>query len=213
MKYTFFILFCIILCCLNSCQNDSSHSSESNGVKSTYSFAASLDQDTSSYIPLYLHDIPTDVNARNTTTGIFGQFTPPDLARYQTQVLTKSIWTFEFYVDNNASRPQRMAGTGQWFQFNGDGSFKGGHWQHQTHSGGWSINYTTKHPTLVIDSNVDGLDAWWEIQGITDQQDAMAWVRVSDSGVGLYRKRIQGRLMELSDRPTKEQFAGQFNFK
>lgn len=212
MKYTLWSFVALALCFVSSCKNDKEGTTESGQPKSTYEFAASTDQDTARYIPLYLHDIPTDVNAQVTEQGQYGQISPPDMGRFEAQVLTKGIWTIEFYVDNNASRAQKMAGTGQWFQFYGDGSFKGGHWEHQTHSGVWYMNYTTAEPTLTIDSNVDNHDAWWEIQGVTGQQDAMAWRRVSESGFGPFRKRIVAKLMELTDLPTKKQFEGQFNF-
>lgn len=213
MKYIFLFLLVLALGFATSCTDDNAISSDAGQVKSTYEFAASEDQDTARYVPLYLHDIPSDLSAQQTEVGQYGQIAPPDMGRYEAQVLTKGIWTFEFYVDNNASRAQKIAGSGQWFQFNGDGSFIGGHYQNQTHSGLWYMQYTTEHPTLIIDSNVDNHDAWWQIQGITPQQDAMAWVRVSDTdGYGPYRKRIQGKLMELTSLPTKKQFEGQFNF-
>lgn len=208
MKYTFWFLLLLVCISWMACTGDND-----GRITSTYEFAASEDQDTASYVPLYLHEIPEDLSAQVTKLGQYGQIAPPDLTRYEAQVLTKGIWTFEFYVDNNASRAQKIAGTGQWFQFSPDGSFIGGHYQHQTHAGLWYMNYTTEHPTLIIDSNVDNHDAWWQIQGITGQQDAMAWVRQADTGgYGPYRKRIQGKLMELTTLPTKEQFAGQFDF-
>lgn len=214
MKY--FSLAVLSLLILASCQDASSSNATSGNLKSTYPLVASPDQDTATYVPLYLHDIPSDVNAQVTEVGSHGPKSPPPLNRYEGQVLTKSIWVTEFYVDKYASRAQKMAGTGQWLQFYGDGTFKGGHWQEQTHAGVWSINFTTEKPTLVLDSNVDNLDAWWEIHGITGAQDAMSWRRVpeatSEYNFGPYRKSIMVKMMELVDLPTKEQFAGQFNF-
>lgn len=214
MKYTIFTL-CLTALLFTGCQSDQASGNKpasDSKMATTYSFTASTDQDTARYKPLYLHDIPNDVNAQVTPTGAYGQIAPPPLERFEAQVLTKGIWTTEFYVDKSASRAQKMAGTGQWFQFYGDGTFKGGHWGTQTHSGAWYINFTTEKPTLVIDSNVDQLDAWWEIHGITGAQDAMSWRRVPENSTGAYRKSIMTKMIELTDLPTKEQFAGQFNF-
>lgn len=210
MKYTLSLL-CAVALLLISCTDDAaSGSTPFNQTRTTYSAVASSDQDTARYQPLYLHDLPEDVNAQVTNAGQYGQKTPPDMGRYEAQVLTKSVWVTEFYVDKFASRAQKMAGTGQWLKFYGDGSFHGGHWDRHTHSGVWAINYTTAKPTIVLDSNVDNLDAWWEIHGIAAEQDAMSWRRVPDSKFGPYRKSIMVKMMELSDLPTREQFAGQF---
>jgi len=211
MKYLTLVIFCALF--LASCQDNGSGAA-SGELESTYQDVASPDQDTAKYVPLYLHDIPSDVNAQVTEVGAYGQQMPPPLNRYEGQVLTKGIWVTEFYVDKFASRAQKMAGTGQWLQFFGDGTFKGGHWQKQTHSGVWYLNYGTEKPTLIIDSNVDNLDAWWEIHGITSSQDAMSWRRVPEAApeFGPYRKSIMTKMMELNDLPTKEQFAGQFKF-
>ena len=212
MKHLTLIFLCVLF--LAGCQENNGTNSDS--LKSTYPLVASPDQDTAKYVPLYLHDIPSDVNAQVTEVGSHGPKSPPPLNRYEGQVLTKGIWVTEFYVDKYASRAQKMAGTGQWLKFLGDGTFQGGHWQEQTHAGVWSINFTTEKPTLVLDSNVDNLDAWWEIHGITGAQDAMSWRRVPEAtslyNFGPYRKSIMVKMMELVDRPTKEQFAGQFNF-
>lgn len=214
MKY---LLTCLTaLALLTACQTDSTTNTTTDDLRSTYSFAASTDQDTASYQPLYLHDIPANVNAQVTEVGAFGQKTPPPLNRYEGQVLTKGIWVTEFYVDKYASRAQKIAGTGQWLQFFGDGTFKGGHWQEQTHAGVWSINFSTEKPTIVLDSNVDNLDAWWEIHGITGSQDAISLRRVPEAtslyNFGPYRKSIMMKVIELTELPTKAQFAGQFNF-
>lgn len=212
MKYTLFSLCCAVLL-FTGCKDDNNDGSTTSGkAYNTYSDVASPDQDTASYQPLYIHDVPADVNAQVTSAGQYGQKSPPPMERYEAQVLTKGFWVTEFYVDKAASRAQKIAGTGQWLQFYGDGSFKGGHWGKQTHSGAWSINYTTEKPTVVIDSNVDEMDAWWEIHGVTSSQDAMSWRRVPESQFGPYRKSIMVKLIELSDMPTREQFEGQFNF-
>jgi hypothetical protein len=210
MKYTFLFLFCSLL--FVACGKDGSTAGNDDQPKSTYSFVASTDQDTARYQPLYLHDIPADVNAQVTEQGAFAHKMIPPLERYEAQVLTKGTWVTEFYVDKAASRAQKIAGTGQWLQFYGDGTFKGGHWGTQTHSGVWSMNFGTEKPTLILDSNVDLQDAWWEIHGITGGQDAMSWRRVPEMSTGAYRKSIMTKMMELTELPTKEQFAGQFNF-
>lgn len=198
---------------LTGCQDENASGAVANSSnESTYSFAASSDQDTARYRPLYLHDIPADVDGQTTSTGGYGQIAPPPLDRYEAQVLMKGTWTTEFYVDKESSRAQKMAGTGQWMRFYGDGTFKGGHWGTQTHGGAWYLNFTTEKPTLVIDSNVDQLDAWWEIHGITGAQDAMSWRRVPENSTGAYRKSVMTKMIELTDLPTKKQFEGQFNF-
>lgn len=211
MKNITLFLLCALF--LAGCQSDGT-TVNSGDLESTYTYVASPDQDTAKYKPLYLHDIPADVDAQVTAVGAFGQQAPPPLNRYEAQVLTKGIWVTEFYVDKYASRAQKMAGTGQWLQFFGDGTFKGGHWGMQTHAGVWYLNFTTEKPTIIVDSNVDNMDAWWEIHGITGNQDAMSWRRVPEAApeFGPYRKSIMVKMMELSDLPTKEQFAGQFNF-
>lgn len=212
MKYTLFTL-CLAALFFAGCKPDGNTSTASGGeLKSTYADVASPDQDTASYVPLYLHKIPEDVNASVTGAGQHGPAYPVPLDRFEVQVLTKSVWVTEFYVDKFASRAQKMAGTGQWLQFYPDGTFKGGHWKKQTHSGVWAMNFTTEKPTIILDSNVDQLDAWWEIHGITGPQDAMSWRRVPESNLKAYHKSVMAKMMELSDRPTKEQFAGQFNF-
>jgi len=124
-------------------------------------------------------------------------------------LLIKGYWVFEVYVDEEASIEQRKAGCGQWLQFNADGTFRGGHWDQQTHAGVWHLNFGGTSPRLWLDSNVDKLDAVWEIQG--SKPDEMGWVRMKDSAVGLYRRSIMCRMMNMIEMPTKQQFAGQFD--
>lgn len=192
---------------LVACQDDQATGSKTQMVSSTAEFASSHDSDTAKYKPLFIHGIPTDdeMNSDRTGMGGHGRILPPDMSRTEAQVLTKSIWVFEFYIDSQASLPQTAQGTGQWMQFNPDGTFIAGHWQQQTHSGAWYLDYQEKFPKLTLDSNVDRMDAVWEIQAINAEQDNMGWRRVPDA-FGPYRKSIMGKVIELYDRPTRQQF-------
>ena len=197
-----------------SCKKDGGTAVVNNApLKSTASFAASTDQDTAKYEPIYIHDIPSpeNLNTFKTGAGEFGPVLVPDLSRSESQILIKSYWVFEFYVDDQASLEQRKAGSGQWLQFNADGTFRGGHWNQQTHAGVWHINFGETYPRLWLDSNVDKQDAVWELQRVSGDQTEMGWRRVNDSGVGPYRRSIMCKMMNMMDMPTKQQFAGQFN--
>lgn len=207
MKYPFLTL---VLPLWLACTPDQQQAGET--LDSTASFAASRDQDTAKYVPLYIHDIPAeeDLNASPVATGGFGQILVPDMSRYQTQLLVKSYWVCDGYADNNGSGWQRLAGIGQWFKFNTNGTFSGGHWGRQTHAGAYYLDFQGEHPRITIDSNVDRLDAVWEMQAINGPQDAMAWVRVGNSGFGpKLRETVQAKWISLDDRPTKQQFARQ----
>lgn len=201
MKYLFFTLVSVVFL---------AHCSQPTPIESTASFVASPDQDTASYVPLYIHQIPPleEINNDSTAFGQFEQRLPPPMDRTEAQVLTNSYWVMEGYADHEGSRQQRIAATGQWLRCLPDGSFQGGHWDRQTHSGLWYLHYNYKYPRLLLDSNVDRLDATWEIQGLSGDRSEMAWVRLSGEVFGLPHRSISVRLIELYDRPTKEQFAG-----
>lgn len=163
--------------------------------------------DTASYQPPYVHVVltPDELNAQNTSQGGYGQIMSPPMNRTEAQILTRSYWVYEFYHDINGSIPQRVNGKGQWFRFSDDGSFVGGHWDRQTHSGVWYLLYDGDHRYLTIDSNVDRLDGKWDIQAVGTEEDVMGWVRVSDFGMPL-KNPIHGKLIELYNMPTKQQF-------
>ncbi len=192
---------------------DNSTKSKQQDVVYTSEFFSSFDQTADGYQPLYLHPIPSadQIDTDRTDYGSYGQLLPPPLEKFEVQVLTKSTWAFEYYVDSDASITQRLAGAGQWLEFRPDGTFTGGHYDKQTHSGAWYMDYQLKYPRITIDSNVDQLDAIWEIQGVNGEQSAMSWRRVPDSGFGPPRMSVMGKLIELYDRPTKAQFAKQWN--
>jgi hypothetical protein len=209
MKYLLFLLPMVILV---ACKDDTTAGNKTQMVKSTAEFASSHDSDTATYSPLFIHGIPTEeeLNAPQSGMGGYGQLLVPDMNRMEAQVLTKNIWVFEFYIDTQASLPQTAQGTGQWMQFFPNGTFIAGHWQQQTHSGAWYMDYQQEHPRLTMDSNVDRMDAVWEIQAINGERDNMGWRRVPDA-FGPYRKSIMGKVIELYDRPTREQFAHLMN--
>ncbi|MBC6995716.1 hypothetical protein QWY85_18130 [Neolewinella lacunae] len=208
MKYPF-LLFCFLIL-FTACTGDGKNASTNAGnLESTAAYVASRDQDTAQYKPLYLHQIPAaeDLNAVRTSLGGHGRAFLPDMTRTEAQVLTRNVWCFEFYNDNQASVPQKVAGTGQWFQFANDGTFKGGHWNRQTYAGVWYLDYQEKFPKLTLDANVDAMDAIWQVQAISGDQESMAWVRPSNSGFGPQRRPISAKLIMLTTLPTKEQFA------
>lgn len=190
---------------------DSDPSTDRDEAESTASYVASPDQDTASYVPLYLHDIPAPdvINAATTPYGGYGQILLPPLDKPTTQLLLTGYWVIEFYIDNRASRQQRLAGTGQWLLFQPDGTFTGGHWDRQTHAGAWYLNYNTQYPTLTLDSNVDQLDAVWEMQRIAADKENMGWRRFYDVDFGPRRGSIILKLNRLDNMPTKEQYAHQ----
>ena len=207
MKALFTTLTGLIALILCSCGPD--QAPRQRDVVSTASFAASLDQDTANYVPLYLHPIPfeEELNAPQSSFGGYGQVLAPPMDKFQAQVLNSGTWVYEFYVDSQASLGQRQAGTGQWLEFRPDGTFVGGHWDRQTHSGAYYLNLQGEYPRLTLDSNVDRLDADWDIQGTTAEQDQMSWRRVTDSKFGPYRKSVLCKMMKMDGRPTKKQFA------
>lgn len=163
--------------------------------------------DTAKYKPLYVHPLlaETELNAKHTALGNYGKVLPPPMDRMEAQLLTKSYWVAEFYHDSYGSANQRLAGQGQWLQFNPNGTFVGGHWDKQTHAGAWYLLYDGQKRYLTLDSNVDRLDAKWDLQKINGQRDAMAWVRTPELGPRTPTT-IQMKLIELYDMPTRQQF-------
>lgn len=163
--------------------------------------------DTARYKPLYVHPLLSDaeLNAKNTALGGFGKLLPQPMERMEAQLLTRTYWVMEFYHDGHASKEQRKRGQGQWFKFSPDGSFTGGHWDRQTHSGAWYLIYEGPEVYLIIDSNVDRLDARWHVQAIANERDAMAWVRTAELGPYIPGS-VSVKLIELYDVPTREQF-------
>lgn len=176
-------------------------------LESTASFAASPDQDTARYAPLYIHKMPApeEINNSVTALGGFGQVLAPPMTLPLAQLLTSDHWVVRGYADLEASRQQRIYATGQWLRFFDNGTFQAGHWDRQTHAGAWYLNPQGKHPRLTLDSNVDALDAVWEIQGYRDE-DIVA-VRLQDPGFGAYHRPFSARWMKWASRPTKKQFA------
>ena len=164
-------------------------------------------QDTARYQPLYIHTMlgEEELNAQTTSQGGYGQIMDPPMNRSEPRMLTRDYWVVEFYHDSFASKEQRKKGQGQWFQFNPDGSFIGGHWEKQTHSGLWYIIYDGDKKYITIDSNVDRLDAKWDMQAIGGEEDAMGWVRSTEFGPRT-PKSVTIKLITLSDVPTKKQF-------
>lgn len=204
-----------LLALLFFCSCDPAQTGDSNqqtDYESTAAFAASHDQDTARYRPLYIFKVPPaeQLGESATDLGRYGTVIRPETNRAEVQVLLKNTWVMEFYVDTDASLPQRMAGTGQWLQFNADGTFRGGHWDRETHRGAYYLDYQGRYPKLTLDSNVDAMDAIWEIQAINGEQDAMSWRRTNETKFGPYRRSVLVKLIELYDLPTKEQFARQW---
>lgn len=197
---------------LTACGNDTASDGTvpADQLASTADFVASADQDTAAYVPLYIHKIPAESEIDNSITslGSFANLIVPPMEQLHAQMLTKSYWVVEGYADRDGSRAQKIAATGQWLQCFPNGSFRGGHWGKQTHAGAWYLNYQGRFPRLTLDSNVDRLDSVWEIQGVSGDQASMAWIRVNSEGFGLQRRSLSVKLVELYDRPTKEQFAG-----
>jgi hypothetical protein len=91
-----------------------------------------------------------------------------------------------------------------WIQCFPNGTFRGGHWDKQTHAGAWYLTYNEKHPLLQLDSNVDRMDAIWEIQGLAGDQASIVVVRRNTFGPS--HNSISSKWIELYDRPTREQF-------
>lgn len=124
----------------------------------------------------------------------------------EAQLLTgRPYWVMEFYHDSYGSAQQRLEGQGQWFHFNPDGTFTGGHWDRQTHAGAWYLVFEDDHRYLTLDSNVDRQDAKWDMQKISGERDAMGWVRSGDFGPRTPRT-LQAKMIELFDMPTRAQF-------
>ncbi|MEM9836006.1 MAG: hypothetical protein AAF828_05860 [Bacteroidota bacterium] len=163
--------------------------------------------DTATYQPLYIHKVlaESELNAKNTAQGGYGQAMLPPMTYPTAQLLTRNYWVAEFYHDSHASVEQRKRGQGQWFQFNPDGTFIGGHWDRQTHAGAWYLINDTGKTYLQIDSNVDRLDATWDVQAIGSEQEAMGWVRTTKFGPRT-PKSITVKMIELFNMPTKQQF-------
>lgn len=164
-------------------------------------------QDTAVYQPLYIHTMlgEQELNAQTTSQGGYGQIMDPPMNRSEPRMLTRDFWVVEFYHDSFASKEQRKRGQGQWFQFNPDGSFIGGHWEKQTHSGLWYMIYDGDKKYVTIDSNVDRLDGKWDMQGIGSEEETTAWVRTTEFGPRTPRS-VTIKLITLSNRPTKQQF-------
>lgn len=164
-------------------------------------------QDTALYQPLYIHTKlgAQELNAQTTSQGGYGQIMNPPMNRTEPRMLTRDYWVVEFYHDSFASVEQRKRGKGQWFQFNPDGSFIGGQWEEQTHSGLWYMIYDGDKKYITLDSNVDRLDGKWDMQAIGGEEDAMGWVRSIEFGPRT-PKSVTIKLITLTDRPTKQQF-------
>lgn len=203
-------LFILLALCLSvtSC-GDSTPSDgtvQADELASTKDFVASKDQDTARHIPLYIHKIPAEGELDNQTTSVggFGQTIEPPMERLEAQALCKSYWVVEGYADSRASRAQKVAATGMWLQCFPNGTFRGGHWDKQTHAGAWYLTYNEKYPLLQLDSNVDRMDAIWEIQGLAGDQASIVVVRRNTFGPS--HNSVSSKWIELYDRPTREQF-------
>lgn len=208
MKYLSFALLLSLLAA--GCNtNPSDGLTPADQLASTAEFAASTDQDTAKYVPLYIHKIPAPEEIDNSVTSVggFGQVMQPPTNDPTTFLLTADYWMIEGYTDALASRAQRIAATGQWIRFYNNGTFQAGHWDRQTNAGAWYVdNSTGKYPRVTIDSNVDRLDAIWEIQG-SSNNDTFVAVRLNEPSFGFPHRPFSARWMRLSDRPTKKQFA------
>lgn len=206
MNYNFHILLfacCVLL--LNSCGNDSANARKNPTPLSSGEMTV---VDTARYQPLYVHPLlsAAELNAQNTAQGGYGKVLPPPMNRMEANLLTQSpYWVFEFYHDSYGSAQQRLEGQGQWFQFNPDGTFIGGHWDRQTHAGAWYLVFDGQDRFLTLDSNVDRQDAKWNIQKINGERDAMGWVRSPDFGPRTPRT-LQAKVIQLFDMPTRKQF-------
>ncbi|MEM9259572.1 MAG: hypothetical protein AAGA62_07980, partial [Bacteroidota bacterium] len=117
MKYLSISLF--LLLTLAACKEEPKERVlTADELVSTAAYVASPDQATSDYTPFYIHKIPAekDLNTDTTPVGKYGQLIQPDMMKSQAQVLTQGIWVYEFYLDDDASIPQKIAATGQWLQ-------------------------------------------------------------------------------------------------
>ena len=211
MKLTYLLCALSVLTLLLACETGTGGLAPSKQkVEMTDEFAAYPGQDTNSYRPLFLHPIPSEdvINSNQTPYGAYGQLLLPPTTDARIQLLNEGIWTIEFYIDEEADARQRMFGTGQWMQFFPDGHFIGGHWQRQTHSGAYYVNLGEKYPMITFDSNVDQLDATWEMQRIADDRENMAWRRADEKNFGPKRRNIVLKLNKLDNRPTREQYDG-----
>lgn len=203
------LLFCLICILASASCGDPDRSSgglvPADALASTQDFVASPDQDTAQHIPLYLHKIPAEAELNDTITSVggVGQLLPPPMGTLEAQILCQSYWVVEGYADSRASRPQKIAATGQWLRCFPNGTFQGGHWEKQTHSGRWYLTFQEKYPVLQLDSNVDRMDANWTFQYARDKS-AIALTRRNDFGPRF--NSLSTKWVELYDRPTREQF-------
>ncbi len=174
----------------------------------TDAFAAYPGQDTVAHRPLYLHGIPPEalLGSSRTPYGSYGKLLPPPLDDDRTQLLTSGIWAVEYYISEAANPRQNIYGTGQWMQFFPDGHFIGGHWGRQTHGGAYYVKLSEAYPLITFDSNVDRLDAIWEMQRIAADRENMAWRRASEKGFGPKSESVVLKLNRLDNRPTREQY-------
>ena len=215
MKYLFILLLTTLaLACGNNGTGPADGTTPVDQLRSTAEFTDVPGQDTARYRPLYLHKIPPADEIKNATTSLggFGMVLKPELAHPVAQMLVKSLWVVEGYADSDANRNQRIGGVGQWIQCFDNGTFFGGHWGEQTHSGAWYIDTRGEYPRITLDSNVDRLDAIWEVQGYSGDGSSMAVVRKWDTKFGPYRGSLAAKWIELYDRPTKDQFKGLYQF-
>lgn len=208
MKY---LLFALPLCLLLACNNQPTDGlTPPSQLRSTIDFAGSPDQDQTDYVPLYIHKIPAkdEINNNVTAVGGFGQILAPPANDSRVRLLTESYWMIDKYADNEATRPQRIAATGQWIRCFDNGTFYGGHWDRQTHAGAWYLDTSTgPHPRLTLDSNVDRLDAIWELQAIANDGQEFAAVRLNEPTFGYPHRPFSAHWIKILEMPTKTQFA------
>lgn len=206
MKYLFLLAFLVtaIVSCTKA--DPKARITPANELASTKDFIASPDQDTARHIPLYIHKIPAEAEINDTLTAVGGysQALPPPMGHAIAQALCGSYWVVEGYNDSRASRPQKIAGTGQWIKCHPDGTFAGGHWGKQTYAGVWYLTFNEKHPLLQLDANVDRMDAFWDIQGFRKDEGVMVLTRRNT--FGLRHNSISAKWIALYDLPTREQF-------
>ncbi len=139
--------------------------------------------------------------SQRATGGSVGQPVAPDLDIPETSALLANYWVFEFYIDRK-DRSKEGSRVGTWYRFLPDGTFTAGQWEEQTNSGVWSVRRANDKVLLTIDSNVDALDTEYDLQGMTQSQDAMSWVgtpRFDNSHIML-------KAINLLTQPTKKQF-------
>lgn len=125
----------------------------------------------------------------------------PDMSLRENNLLTRTFWVAEFWVDH-ANNGNNEANRGRWWRFEKDGTFSTGLWEDVLANGSWVIYKDQTRYRLHMDANINRFDMEFELQQIAPSETYMSWAGTPTYGMS----RIAVKAISLLTQPTKAQF-------